>query len=178
MNRNVSIDQMLPLDFGPAKDPTPKTRGPRRVPAHASRDMPMFMTSEDLFDPSKVDHMDLHEQPDGTYEPTEHLAENKLDESLDPHYDWDGREDENESSLMEDIEKNGLREPIEMFFPTDEWVEGNISGERPALSNGHHRAAVLRDIGRRRGQPVWTTPEWHRDPMDFLDDDEPESNYW
>lgn len=143
MNRNLSGQQMLPVDFGPAQEPTKspaRQRGPK--PGTGPADLPMFVEARDLVDHTKYSHGDLptlneaaemhrtmyDADPDfGQYDgPGEFrramLKESKLRESA-VHEDG--------GSLYSRVAKEGVRAPVSVV------VHRNYDEKR--LLDGHHR---------------------------------------
>lgn len=143
MNRNLSGQQMLPVDFGPAQEPTKAPSRPRRPkPEAGPNDLPMFVEARDLADHEKFGHGDLptlneavemhrnlfgadpdfsqHEGP-GAFRRAM-LKESKLRESA-VHEDG--------GSIYSSVAKEGVRTPVSVI------VHRDYDGRR--MVDGHHR---------------------------------------
>ena len=143
MNRNLSNQQMLPVDFGPAQEPSKAPRPVRKAKKQVGpADLPMFVEARDLADHRQYSHGDL---------PTlnEAVETHRMMHDADPDFSqYDGPGDFRRATLRESklresavhepggsiysqVAKDGVKTPVSVIVHRDY--------EEKRLLDGHHR---------------------------------------
>lgn len=128
----------------------------------ASGQYPMFMTADELADPSVFQHGDVV----GGRQSHGEVVAQKLRESRNRPYPWfpsDPEYDEGLVTLYDSIKKRGVREPVRVDPPNREkrWYESDgVDTSMPQVINGHHRIFTAAQIQQETGTTKWIPVEW------------------